>query len=142
MNSLNRDIWVEDVKNQVSSAWFRGANWACKGRGYALDTADTEAEAIIKLVRTLLEEARAEYEKTRAEEVMEASRLASDLMRNGVVKECKTKVVDYFAGSGELFFPYIEVGAETREEEIELAKNELEDLLESIFAITNPKEGK
>ena len=47
-------------------------------------------------------------------------------------QRCKTKIVDYFAGSGELWFPYIGVGVETKEEEKECVKQELSELLEQL----------
>jgi hypothetical protein len=44
-------------------------------------------------------------------------------------EEVRKQILEYFAGSGELWFPYIGVGANSKEEEIEYAKNYLSDLL-------------
>lgn len=42
------------------------------------------------------------------------------------VKRCKTIIIDYFAGSGELWFPYLP----NKKEEIMAVKGEIGDLLE------------
>lgn len=70
-NNTQKD-WEGRITLFINDAWSRGANWAMKGRGYAMDTnADREAELAIELVNNLLADARREVEDMAETEMLQ-----------------------------------------------------------------------
>jgi len=92
-NTQLKKTWEEELENLFNRAFGRGANWACKGMGYALDTdPNAEIEEAIKLIHSTVSEAG----KEALEWVLNEIRIneGSSSPKSDLIKQINRKLLD------------------------------------------------